>query len=147
MSRIKANSDIHLYSVECGVLKWQIADRLGITDSSFSRRLRRELPLSGLHTCPSSSLDVPDEQSVRLVVMQPEDTFKMGNEQSKALLSATDILNNRGTSPRIYRNMLAFLAPDTDVLNALKQEVRRFLAWKSIKADSEDLNLDAAQNR
>ncbi len=44
MSRIKANSDIHLYSVECGVLKWQIADRLGITDSSFSRRLRRELP-------------------------------------------------------------------------------------------------------
>lgn len=30
---------------------------------------------------------------------------------------------------------------------ALKQEVRRFIAWRSIKDDSEDLNLDAAQNR
>jgi len=30
---------------------------------------------------------------------------------------------------------------------SLKQEVRRYLAWKSIRDDSEDLNLDAAQNR
>jgi hypothetical protein len=30
---------------------------------------------------------------------------------------------------------------------SLKQDVRRFLAWQSIKEDSEDLNLDAAQNR
>ena len=58
-----------------------------------------------------------------------------------------DILNNRGTTPRIYRNMLAFIAPDHDLMASLKQEVRRYLAWKSIKDDSEDLNLDAAQNR
>lgn len=44
MSSKKANFDINLYLVECGVLKWQIADRLGITDSSFSRKLRKELP-------------------------------------------------------------------------------------------------------
>lgn len=44
MSNKKINFDINLYLVECGVLKWQIADRLGITDSSFSRKLRRELP-------------------------------------------------------------------------------------------------------
>ena len=110
-------------------------------------RLRREIPFSGLHTCPNSSLDVPDDQSARLVVLHPEDTYKSGNEQCKALLSATEILSNRGTSPRIYRNMLAFLASDSEILNTLKQEVRRYLAWKSIKADSEDLNLDAAQNR
>ncbi len=30
---------------------------------------------------------------------------------------------------------------------ALEQEVRRYLAWVSIKDDSQDLNLDAAQNR
>ena len=30
---------------------------------------------------------------------------------------------------------------------SLQQTVRRFLAWKSIREDSEDLNLDAAQNR
>ncbi len=32
-------------------------------------------------------------------------------------------------------------------MRALKQEVKRYLAWLSVKNDSEDLNLDAAQNR
>ena len=32
-------------------------------------------------------------------------------------------------------------------MSTLKQTVRRYLAWESIKEDSEDLNLDAAQNR
>jgi hypothetical protein len=63
------------------------------------------------------------------------------------MTAVTDILNNRGNTPRIYRNMLAFIAPDQDLMVSLKQEVRRYLAWKSIKEDSEDLNLDAAQNR
>lgn len=43
--------------------------------------------------------------------------------------------------------MLAFIAPDMEEMASLKQEVRRFIAWRSIKEDSEDLNLDAAQNR
>ena len=32
-------------------------------------------------------------------------------------------------------------------MSALREEIKRFLAWKSIKEDSVDLNLDAAQNR
>ena len=32
-------------------------------------------------------------------------------------------------------------------MSSLREEVKRFLAWKSIKEDSIDLNLDAAQNR
>lgn len=28
----------------CGVKLWQIAERLGITDGNFSRKLRKELP-------------------------------------------------------------------------------------------------------
>lgn len=61
--------------------------------------------------------------------------------------TATDMMEHRGTSPRSYRNMLVFLAPDQGALPALEQEVRRYLAWTSIKNDSQDLNLDAAQNR
>ena len=61
--------------------------------------------------------------------------------------TATDMMEHRGTSPRSYRNMLIFLAPDQGALPALEQEVRRYLAWVSIKDDSQDLNLDAAQNR
>lgn len=58
-----------------------------------------------------------------------------------------DILNNRGTSPRIYRNMLAFVAPDESKLGALQQEVKRYLAWTSIMSDKDDLNLDGQQIR
>jgi hypothetical protein len=43
--------------------------------------------------------------------------------------------------------MLAFIAPDQNMISGLYEEVKRYLAWKSIKADSTDLNLDAAQNR
>lgn len=37
------NIDIRVYAIERNVKLWQIATELHITDSSFSRRLRREL--------------------------------------------------------------------------------------------------------
>ncbi len=110
-------------------------------------RLRKEQPFAGIHVCPSSSLDVPDEQAVRLVILRPGDVYSSSTQDNTAMAVVEGILNNRGNTPRIYRNMLAFLAPDQELISSLKQEVRRFLAWKSIKEDSEDLNLDAAQNR
>jgi predicted AAA+ superfamily ATPase len=111
------------------------------------RALRKEQLFAGIHVCPSSSLDVPDEQTARLVILRPTDEHKATNQNNAAMTAVTDILNNRGNTPRIYRNMLAFIAPEQNLMNSLKQTVRRYLAWKSIKEDSEDLNLDAAQNR
>ncbi|MDR3358202.1 MAG: DUF499 domain-containing protein, partial [Desulfovibrio sp.] len=111
------------------------------------RKLRKETPFSGLHVCPASSLDVTDEQAIRLVIMRTTDEYKASPQGNKAITAAEDILNNRGTAPRIYRNMLAFIVPDMKEMAALKQETRRFIAWRSIKEDREDLNLDAAQNR
>ncbi|MDR1580438.1 MAG: DUF499 domain-containing protein [Synergistaceae bacterium] len=111
------------------------------------RSLRKEPPFAGIHICPSSSLDVPDEQNARLVILCPAEEYKATNRSNTAMTAVTDILNNRGNTPRIYRNMLAFIAPDQDLMANLKQAVRLCLAWKSIKDDSEDLNLDAAQNR
>lgn len=37
------NIDIRVYAIERNVKLWQIATELHITDSSFSRKLRREL--------------------------------------------------------------------------------------------------------
>lgn len=111
------------------------------------RSLRREQPFTGIHICPASSLDVPDEQAVRLVILCPADEYKASNLNNNAMTAITDILNNRGNAPRIYRNMLAFIAPDQGLMVSLRQAVRLYLAWKSIKDDSEDLNLDASQNR
>ena len=111
------------------------------------RKLRKEEPFAGLHICPASSLDVTDEQAVRLVILRTDAVYRVNNEKSPAIEVATDILNNRGTSPRIYRNMLAFIAPDQELMQSLKVAVREFLAWKSILDDKEVLNLDVAQNK
>ena len=113
------------------------------------KRLHRESPFSGLHICPSSSNDIPDEQNTRLVILRPEHTFRRANgkDSGKALATVLDYLNMRGTSPRVYRNMLAFVAPDQDKLRDLQTEVKRFIAWKSIISDKDDLNLDGGQLR
>ncbi len=38
------NQDVRKTATEAGVKLWQIAEVLGIADSSFSRKLRKELP-------------------------------------------------------------------------------------------------------
>ena len=113
------------------------------------RKLRRENPFSGLHICPVSSNDIPDEQAARLVILRPEDNFRRANgkDSGKALTTVVEFLNTRGASPRVYRNMLAFVAPDQDKLRDLQTEVKRFIAWKSILSDKDDLNLDGGQLR
>lgn len=41
---MKTNQDIRDYAKSKGVRLWEIADKLGINDGNFSRRLRKELP-------------------------------------------------------------------------------------------------------
>lgn len=110
------------------------------------RALSNIHPFAGLHIYPSSSSDVSDEQSVRLVILRPSDVHKQSVTDSLAIKKANEILNNRGTVPRSYRNMLAFVAPDKTLLPDLEKSVRDYLAWESIKNDSTRLNLDAVQN-
>lgn len=75
------------------------------------------------------------------------DSYKRSNSNCKALETVNEMLNSRGPSPRIFRNMLAFVAPDEDNLNALRAEVKRYIAWESINSEKEELNLDANQVR
>ncbi|MBK5108432.1 MAG: hypothetical protein JJE12_09875 [Anaerolineales bacterium] len=102
---------------------------------------------AGVDPIPSSSADVPDEPNCRLVVLGPDTSRRSRTDSSKAQQSAQEILEHRGNSPRIYRNMLVFLAADTERLEELGQAVRLWLAWTSIHQEEEQLNLDAAQKR
>ena len=95
----------------------------------------------------ANSGEVPDEPACRLVILGPSQAYRPRSEQSKALEAAREILDRRGNSPRLYRNMLVFLAPDAERLTDLQQAVRNWLAWTSIKQDEEQLNLDIAQKR
>ena len=127
----------------------QIADANVVRElETRLRKCKKESPFAGLHICPASSLDVPDEQAARLVLLRPTETHTVHKADSAAMTAAVDVLNNRGSNtPRIYRNMLLFVAADAGLMNDLQQDVRLYLAWQSIQNDRESLNLDAAQNR
>jgi uncharacterized protein len=68
--------------------------------------------LAGVHIAPDSSSDVPDEMEARLVVLGPERPHAGRNQDSEALSTAREILAQRGSSPRLYKNTLVFMAPD-----------------------------------
>ena len=50
-------------------------------------------------------------------------------------------------APRLYRNTLVFLAADKVRLQDLDEALRKYLAWSSIVAEKEALNLDPHQSR
>ena len=121
-------------------------------ESEIERRVREATgrergEFRGVHPCPASSGDVPDEQETRLVVLQPGSTHRSKEADSAALMAADDILANRGTVPRQNWNTLLFLAADRDAMEGMREEARRFLAWQSVVRDHEALNLDAHQRR
>ncbi len=100
-----------------------------------------------VHVAPATSGDVPDEPDARLVVLGPEAAYRQNDPECAAVKRREEVLKNRGGSPRLYRNTLVFLAPDRSRMEALEGTVRRFLAWKSILGEEEQLNLDAHGRR
>jgi predicted AAA+ superfamily ATPase len=101
----------------------------------------------GVHLFTSSS-DVPDDMQLRLVVLPPDATFSKG-AQTAATEAASAILKHRGESLRQRQNRLIFIAPDTDNISRLKDQVTSALAWKSIVTDVKEgrLNLDQHQTK
>src|SRR3546814_10558719 len=64
-----------------------------------------------------------------------------GRDGSEALTEAKEILIQRGSTPRVYRNMLVFIAAEARQLDNLKDAVRSALAWGEIVRDTDRLNL------
>ncbi|MCC6973771.1 MAG: DUF499 domain-containing protein [Anaerolineae bacterium] len=102
---------------------------------------------AAVHVAPNSSGDVADEPRARIVVLPPEVTHKKSNGISNAVTKARDFLENRGTSPRLHRNMLVFIAADANDAEAWEKALREYLAWKSINDEAEPLNLDVQQRK
>jgi hypothetical protein len=115
-------------------------------DTRLRADLRRAGDFSRIHPLPRSGADVPDDLDARLVVLPAEHPYSR-ESGSPAETAARSILESRGNTPRIYRNTLVFLAADRVRLQDLDEAVRRFLAWQSILAEKEALNLDPHQVR
>ena len=115
-------------------------------DERLRADLRRTGDFSRVHPLPRTSADVPDDLDARLVVLPPEQSYTK-EPDSAAQTEALRILESRGSTPRLYRNTLVFLAADRVRLQDLDEAVRRFLAWQSILAEKVALNLDPHQVR
>ncbi|MBA3352433.1 MAG: ATP-binding protein, partial [Blastocatellia bacterium] len=116
----------------------------------LDRRLRKDLEKRGnfarVHPMPRNSGDVPDDLDARLVVLGIDHAYTK-EAGSPAEAAAKAILETRGNTPRIYRNTLVFLAPDKVRLQDLDEATRKYLAWESILAEKESLDLSPFQVR
>jgi hypothetical protein len=111
-------------------------------------RLRKNLEQKGdfnrVHPMPQSGQDVPDDFDARLVVLGVDHPYSK-ELSCPAEIAANAIFEARGSTPRLYRNTLVFLAADKTRLQDLDEATRRCLAWESILAEKVALNLDPQQ--
>ncbi|HRJ33729.1 MAG TPA: Swt1 family HEPN domain-containing protein [Fimbriimonadaceae bacterium] len=106
--------------------------------------LRNTGEFSRVHPFPQSGADVADDRDARLVVLGIEHPYSK-EDGNAAEQFAREILRTRGNAPRLFQNSLAFLAVDKTKLQDLDESVRRFLAWESILAERETLDLSPHQ--
>ncbi|MFN7882736.1 MAG: AAA family ATPase, partial [bacterium] len=123
--------------IEEALVLLEIDKALGIYINGLSDRGH----FDAVQVAPGSSSDVPDEAGgVRAVVLGVAHAHS-GSSGSEALAEAKDILMQRGTTPRVYRNMLVFLAAEQRQLDNLKASMRSALSWAEIVGEKDRLNL------
>ncbi|MFA9203480.1 MAG: ATP-binding protein [Flavobacteriales bacterium] len=99
----------------------------------LQRLLNKNSAFGGFHIFTSSQ-DIPDDLALRLVVL-PTRAAHSRTQNSAAIAAAEKILQLKGEQPRQQQNRLIFLAADHDVISRLREQVRSFLAWRSIVHD------------
>ena len=119
----------------------RVTEELG---SRLRSDLRNAGDFSRVHPLPQSGQDIPDDRDARLVVLGVDRAYSK-EQGNPAETVANAILESRGSTPRIYRNSLVFLAADSARLQDLDEAVRQYLAWKSILAEREQLDLSLYQ--
>ena len=124
-------------------LRKRLAFDLGLQPRDESRRGG----FARVHVLPRNGGEVPDELDTRLVVLDIDDAYARGQGANPAEAAAQAIFESRGTTPRLYRNTLVFLAADRVRLQDLDDALRRYLAWDSIVRERDELNLDPHQAR
>lgn len=101
-----------------------------------------------IHLCPSQSLDVPDEQEARLVILDHQCCYTLEEgEDNEVKRKILDILSNRGSSPRIFKNMLVFCFAERRDANALLSDAKKYIAWREIDKSKDELELSNADKR
>lgn len=127
------------------------AERVPIAEvhHEIVRRLEDQSATRGsfarVYVCPPDAAAIPDTDSAGLVLIHPKHTHKGKSTSSDALEFARVAVEQRGTTPRTYRNMLIFLAPDVDRAGELESAAREYIGWSMICDQADDLDLTSSQ--
>lgn len=126
------------------------ARQVSVSDADYYiekqlKKYKTIAPFRGIHCCPDTSLDVPDTQEVRLVLIKPKSA--MEKNAGAALDIAKDIVNSRGDSPRTYKNMLVFLAADKGQIPDVRDAVKLHKAWESLMDERDSADYSQTQIR
>jgi predicted AAA+ superfamily ATPase len=111
------------------------------------KKMANSVTFDGFHVFTSHA-DVPDDSSLRLVLLAP-DHFYSREEPRPAFDALADYLRYNGLKPRYRINRLLFVAPDHGAMVRLRDGIRTALAWQSIVDDVKDgrLNIDQIQRK
>ncbi len=109
-------------------------------------RLRKQAPratpeLANVIVAPESTADVPEDDSVRLVLVHPRYRHTAKDLGSPAGTFALEVLKTRGAAPRALPNTVILLAADARRWDELESTARSYLAWASVLAERKTLDL------
>ena len=127
------------------------AERMHVEEvwAEIARRLAGQAAtkadFAGVHVCPEDTGDIRDVDEARLVILHPRLTHKRGQAHSSAMAFAHKATEHCGTAARGQRNMLVYLAADSDRMAELDAAVRDFLGWSHVLAHADDLDLTQNQ--
>lgn len=107
---------------------------------------RSNAGFAAVSAAPDGSADIPDVDEARLVLVHPRYTYSRRTaDESPAFGFAHAATERRGSANRTFRNMVVFLAGDTERMAELATTVRQYLAWEGVVDNAVDLDLTVQQ--
>lgn len=133
---------LYYFSSQVGLNRIIIDKEESVREEEIEEEMKRRIEgIAGkdfdVFIWPKSNSDIPDNKKLKLAILPFE--FMAHEPKTQALIE--DILTNYSSGYRTYKNTLMFLIFDPNEYNGLKENIRRFLALKTINSDKEILKM------
>lgn len=110
--------------------------------SRLRRETRDKSVFVRVHVAPAGPEDVPDDDTLKLVIVPPSLTFRANHDLSAQCEEwVRQVIDYAGRGQREFLNRVVFLAADVEVTERLMGAVRHYLAWKRIEGSVDAMNL------
>ena len=135
LSYIKNEDDRYLFSSEPNLNRIKLDKMENITEKEIQKNekniLEENIGMQKIRVkiWPDNPKDIDDSPTLKLVII-PEENNKFCNE----------ILENKGDTPRIYRNSIFFLCPSESEKIQFTDVLKNMIALEKISSDHHNLN-------